>query len=256
MYQLPQMYFRGLAVDQLPDDADYSGGILETMRCHNKGLPLWSFHRARLERSGVLDEACLGEIEQSTLKLTAGCRWPEAIARLRVGSVRGQQCWDLVLRPLIETAEGQVGTSLFPCSTSLPIGSNSNQGCKTLLRNRYNAAKAELPVGQFLDGLMLDSAGRVIETLRCNILARFGGKWMTPSLHRCGVHGVMRQWLSSHIHWQEEDMGLSELCEADELALCNSVRGVLPVVEVIGYKNWPVGVETRKLQKLILDKLW
>ncbi|AWF81731.1 hypothetical protein BTJ40_13340 [Microbulbifer sp. A4B17] len=256
MGPLPQMYARGLAVDQLPDDADYADGILETMRCHNKSLPLWSLHRARLERSGMLDKACLGDIEQSTLKLAAGCRWPEAIARLRMGIVSGRKFWDLTLRPLDMGSEWQLGVRLFPCSTSLPIGGNSNQGSKTLLRNRYNTAKAELPVGQFLDGLMLDSAGRVIESLRCNILARYGREWVTPALHRCGVHGVMRQWLLGQIHWKERDMDLTELCEADELALCNSVRGVLPVVEVIGYKNWSVGSETRRLQKLILDKLW
>ncbi|WP_444931297.1 aminotransferase class IV [Microbulbifer sp. SSSA002] len=256
MDQLPQMYFRGLAADQLPGDADYAGGILETMRCHNKSLPLWSLHRARLERSGVLDKAGLGDIERLTLELAADCPWPEAIARLRTGLVDGQRCWDLTLRPLDLTAEAQVGAKLFPCSTRLPIDSNSNQGCKTLLRNRYNAAKAELPEGQFLDGLMLDSAGRVIESLRCNILARFGRDWVTPALHRCGVHGVMRHWLLPHLHWQERDINLSELCGADELVLCNSVRGVLPVIEIIGYKNWAVGSETRRLQKLILDKLW
>ncbi|MCO1333989.1 aminotransferase class IV [Microbulbifer sp. OS29] len=256
MHQLPQSYLRGRTVDQLPLDADYVDGILETVRCHNGSLPLWPLHRARLQRAGVLGGAYLAEIEQATLMSAAACPWAGAIARLRIGSIEGKACWDLAFRPLEMTREEQVGTRLFPCSTTLSVNGNLNLGCKTLARNRYNAAKAELPDRQCLDGLMLDSAGRVVESLRCNILARFGKEWVTPNLQRCGVRGVMREWLFSHTFWQVRDMDIAALCRADELALCNSVRGVLPVVEIVGYKTWSVGPETQRLQKLIVEKLW
>ncbi|GAB2898620.1 hypothetical protein GCM10027180_30710 [Microbulbifer echini] len=107
-----------------------------------------------------------------------------------------------------------------------------------------------------MDGLMLDSEGRVIESLRCNLLARFGDAWVTPSLQRCGVRGVMLDWLHGRIQWQERDMDIRALCGADELALCNSVRGIMPVIEIIGHKSWPIGAGVQGLQHLIVESLW
>ncbi|MFS1525606.1 aminotransferase class IV [Microbulbifer sp. 2304DJ12-6] len=256
MFQLPQFFLRGQAVPRLVPDSDYTDGILETMRCRNGSLRLWSLHRARLIRSTSLDQDLLAEIDRSIPHLATQSIRGEAIVRLRIGLVDGHKCWDLSFFPMMHSMEAELGVHLFPCNTHLPISELMNSGCKFLCRSRYNAAKAELPDGERLDGLMLDSAGRVIESLRCNLLARFGGTWVTPNLQRCGVRGVMRAWLSDWIGWQERDMDIHLLCGADEVVLCNSVRGVLPVVEIIGFKNWSIGAGARRLQQLIGEELW
>ncbi len=240
----------------LPGDGHYKDGILETMRCHNGRLPLWPLHRERLARSLGLGELSLDEIAQCILHLVAKLGHKMAIARLRVGLLGGEWCWDLSFLPLQPTVEAELGVRLFPCKTDLPVSQSWNSGCKYLCRSRYNRAKSELPMGECLDGLIFDSEGRVIESLRCNLLVRFGDIWVTPNLQRCGVRGVMRDWLSSRIQWQERDMDIQDLCEAEEVALCNSVRGVLPVVEIIGHKRWPIGAGVRGLQYLIVETLW
>ncbi|USD19738.1 aminotransferase class IV [Microbulbifer variabilis] len=243
-------------MQSLPADESYEDGILETMRCHNRRLPLWPLHRERLARNAGFDELLLKEIDQCIPRLVEQLNQKMAIARLRLGSVGGEWCWDLSLLPLNLTAETELGVRLYPCKTYLPLSKSRNLGSKLLCRNRYNKAKSELPDGERIDGLMLDSEGRVIESLRCNLLARFGNTWITPDLHRCGVRGVMRDWLSSEIQWQERDLEIRDLSGADEVALCNSVRGVLPVVEIIGHQRWPIGAGVRGLQHLIMETLW
>ncbi|QFT54697.1 aminotransferase class IV [Microbulbifer sp. THAF38] len=256
MSKLPQLFLRGHPVQSLPEDELYKDGILETMRCHNGKIPLWPLHRERLARALGLGESLLADIDQCVPLLAAQRGHKMAIARLRVGLIDGQWCWDLSFLPLQPTEEAELGVHLFPCKTHLPVSQRWNSGCKFLSRSRYNRAKSELPEGDYLDGLMLDTEGRVIESLRCNLLARFGDGWITPNLERCGVRGVMRDWLSSRIQWQERDMDIRDLCGAEEIALCNSVRGVLPVVEIVGHKRWKIGSGVRGLQQLIMETLW
>ncbi|WP_323844447.1 aminotransferase class IV [Microbulbifer magnicolonia] len=256
MTELPQFFCRGLAVASLPQDHVYDLGLLETMRCQHGSVPLWALHRARLQRGGHLSVALLAEVDRAVRKIAANCPSASAKLRLRWGLVDAEERWDLSLLPLEPTPELTQGARLFPCATRLESPDSANLGCKTLRRTRYNRARSELPAGEPTDGLLRDSRGWVIESLRCNLLARISGTWVTPDLSRCGVRGVMRDWIARHIELSEMNLDLESLCQADEVALCNSVRGVMPVTELIGYRNWPIGPETRKLQQLIAEELW
>lgn len=268
---LPQFFLNGSPVDALPPDSIYSDGLLETMRCQGGRLPLWPLHQQRLLRSGRVSEANLERIGDVLRLVGAQCPEEAARARLRWGLVEGVAQWDLSLLPLGNTPELVRGVRLFPCSTELLpwatgiAGSlareTANPGCKRLERTRYNRAKSELPAGEDCDGLLLDDGGRVIESLRCNLLVFTGGIWLTPDLSRCGVRGVMRDWLAGQATLREADLTLDALCSADEVALCNSVRGVLPVRELIGRRAWSVDEEgsipaTRRLQQLVTELLW
>jgi len=250
MNQLPQFFLGGTTATSLPADDAYSDGFLETMRCQSGRVPLWPLHRARLLRSGRVAEAEIAGIEAFLPGIAAACPEDSAKVRLRWGFIGGRPQWDLSLLPLEPAPELQRGVRLFLCRTRLPALETANPGCKLLRRTGYNRASAELPAGEPCEGLLLDSEGRVIESLRCNLLARIGGAWVTPDLRRCGVRGVMRDWLGSRIPLREMDMDLDALCAAEEVALCNSLRGVMPVRELIGRRTWPIGPETRRLQQL------
>ncbi|MFC6631743.1 aminotransferase class IV [Microbulbifer taiwanensis] len=256
MPQLPQLYSLGRAVNALPEDCVYRDGLLETMRCQRGCLPLWALHRQRLQRSGRVNAVDLDRIEAFLLAVAANCPEDAAKMRLRCGAVEGRWQWDLSLLSLESTPELEQGVMLFPCSTRLRTLNTANPGCKSLLRTGYNRAKDELPVIGLCDGLMRDTAGRVIESLRCNLLVWLGDGWVTPNLGRCGVRGVMRDWLADRVPLQEVDMDLESLCAGMEVALCNSVRGVMPVRELIGHCRWSIGPETRRLQQLITERLW
>lgn len=258
MPKLPQFYDGRAAVSSLPPDRVFAAGLLETMRCQNGAVPLWLRHRDRLARSGLVTDAELAGIGEFVRSVAA--QYPDGATklRLRYGNRDGRRAWDLSLLALEPTPELLSGARLYPCTTRLAIEESANPGCKTLQRTRYNRAKSEVSLGSGSDwdGLMLDTDNRVIETLRCNVLLWSGSDWLTPDLHRCGVRGVMREWLGSHIPLREMDMDLKTLGGARELAICNSVRGVIPVRELIGYKHWAPGPETRRLQQLIAEELW
>lgn len=256
MSALPLFFLCGKAAASLPMDDDYSDGLLETMRCEPGRLPLWPLHRARLLRSGQIPSADMVQIDAFLPQIAAACPEKSAKARLRWGTVDGRPQWDLSLLPLGPTPELEQGARLYVCNTRLQILETANPGCKRLQRAGYNRAKAELPAGEPCDGLLLDAEGRVIESLRCNLLAWLDGGWVTPDLRRCGVRGVMRDWLGSRIPLREADMDLETLCAAQEVALCNSLRGVMPVRELIGRHSWSLGPEARRLQVLVAEHLW
>ncbi|WP_346836453.1 aminotransferase class IV [Microbulbifer sp. SAOS-129_SWC] len=256
MSTLPQFHADGAPVPSLPADAAYSGGLLETMRCQRGRVPLWPLHRARLERSGQIDSATLDTIEAAVSAIARDCPAEAAKLRLRLGLLEGQSHWDLALTPLEPTPELTLGVRLFPCETRLLASETANPGCKSLQRAGYNRAKGELPQLDRCDGLLRDDSGRAIESLRCNLLLYRGNRWLTPDLSRCGVRGVMRDWLGARISLAGVDVQWQALLAADEVALCNSVRGVLPVVELLGERRWAVGPQTRRLQQLIAEELW
>ncbi|MCW8127179.1 aminotransferase class IV [Microbulbifer halophilus] len=255
MSKLPLYLQDGVATEALPPDPSIDDGLLETMRCQNGAIPLWPLHRARLARSGVLTAGELDAIEQPLQRFVVTCPPGAARARLRIGRLAGRRYWDLTLAELGQAPGLQRGVRLFPCDERLPVGKSANPGCKFLQRARYNRAGEELPADAD-DGLMRDSEDRAIESLRCNLLVRLDGRWLTPLLDRCGVRGVMRDWLGRRIPLEEVDIPLERLLGAEELALCNSVRGVLPVRELIDHRDWTPGEETRRLQRLIAEELW
>lgn len=161
-------------------------------------------------------------------------------------------------RPAYPAANAEQGVRLFPCATRLaeqPLLA----GMKHLNRLEQVLARAEWCDAEHAEGLMLDTAGRVIEGVYSNVFLLKDGILLTPDLCRCGVAGVMRAELlaqaeSLGMRCEVRDISLDELLAADEVFLCNSLYGVWPVSGLQGH-GWPVGPLTRKLQAIALDLL-
>lgn len=146
---------------------------------------------------------------------------------------------------------GDHGVRLFPCVTRLaeqPLLA----GLKHLNRLEQVLARSEWQDSTFAEGLMCDTSGRVIEGVYSNLFLIKNDVLITADLRRCGVAGVMRAELlaqaqTSGIVTQIRDIEMSDLQQADEVFVCNSVYGVWPV-QGFALLNWPVGPLTRKLQ--------
>jgi 4-amino-4-deoxychorismate lyase len=149
------------------------------------------------------------------------------------------------------------GVRLFPCSTRLaeqPLLA----GLKHLNRLEQVLARAEWQDPAFAEGLLCDTSGRVVEAVFSNLFLFRAGTLVTPSLERCGVAGVMRAELleragEAGVPVAVRDIQLSELLQADEVFLSNSLYGVWPVREFQGHA-WPIGAVTRKLQALSTEQ--
>ncbi|AQQ67736.1 hypothetical protein Mag101_08860 [Microbulbifer agarilyticus] len=279
----------------VPDSA-YQFGVLETMRAGHGKIPLWPLHRARLQRSASPLPETLSAIDQSLAQVVSRTRsWPEgARVRLRYGVRQGvnadKPMWDLCMEPLERVSPWGNGVLLGLCRTRLTsdatqspftphlrsLGGGSEhtglRGCKLLVRDVYKRAAAEWPARSaggkpLLEPVLLDSAGAVIEGTRSNLLLRIGSDWITPRLDQFGVRGVMLHWLAGQVQIGEDTLYPTDLASANELAICNSVRGVIPArllastpegSQMDSQAQNPVhpGRGVSMLQALISEELW
>jgi 4-amino-4-deoxychorismate lyase len=131
-------------------------------------------------------------------------------------------------------------------------------GLKTLNRLEQVLARTEWNVGRILEGLMLDTGGRLICGTMSNVFIATESALVTPAITRCGVSGIMRGQVISllqaaGIDCAVRDISTDELFGADEVFLTNSQLGVLPVSRC-GDHEWSVGACTRQAQALAAAK--
>lgn len=107
---------------------------------------------------------------------------------------------------------------------------------KTTIRSVYDAAWRVAEQQGAFDQLFCNSAGQLSEGGRSTVFVKLAGCWYTPPLSAGVLPGVMRAVLLDDPAWhaQEKILTLDDLRAADEVIVCNSLRGVLPAQIV-----WP-----------------
>jgi len=242
---------------------NYGHGLFETMRLSAGHLPLWHYHRERLgigaDRLGIaLDYSRLDTYLQQArdafpadgmlkLLLTAGLG-PRGYRQQSQASSYALQYFPL---PAVKESKA---VHLQRCQYALPHNAQL-AGIKHLNRLDQVLAAAELKDG--FDGLLLDVEGNVIEALSSNIFLFDGQNWLTPELNLCGVAGVMRRLLCEEIIpglGQKVAIGpieMDSLINAQEVFLCNGVRGIQPVCELEGLARWTLESSGSEAAKVI-----
>lgn len=257
-------------VDGKPQDSlslqdrglNYGHGLFETMRLSAGQLPLWTYHRQRLgigadKLSISLDSTRLEAYLQQALEAFPADGMVKLLLTAGLGP-RGYRhqnpssSYALQYFPLPRVTELKA-VRLQRCQYALPHNAQL-AGIKHLNRLDQVLAAAELKDG--FDGLLLDVEGKVVEALSSNIFLFDGQNWLTPELDLCGVAGVMRRLLCEEIIpglGQQVAIGpieMDSLINAQEVFLCNAVRGIQPVSELTALANWSFessGVETAKV---------
>jgi 4-amino-4-deoxychorismate lyase len=110
-------------------------------------------------------------------------------------------------------------------------------GIKHLNRLENVLAASEFDANLIQEGLMLDYDNRIIECTRSNIFFIKNGQLHTPDLQRCGVNGVMRNYIlqcarDKGIQTVIRDISMDEGSRMDEAFVSNSLIGVWPVVRL------------------------
>lgn len=128
--------------------------------------------------------------------------------------------------------QGREGIAVTGCRHPLSINPVL-AGIKHLNRLDQVMASAELEP-PWEEGLMCDTDGRLVEGTRSNIFLVQDGCLRTPTLTRCGVAGILRgevlRLAADHdLSAEVIDTGPESLLAADEIFVCNSVAGILPV---------------------------
>jgi len=98
---------------------------------------------------------------------------------------------------------------------------------KSTIRERYDAAwKAADAEGAF-DKLFFNERGELTEGGRSNVFIRTNGVWITPPLSTGILPGVMRAVMIDAWGAQERIVTRDMLLAADEIVVCNSLRGAM-----------------------------
>ncbi|KFC62224.1 aminodeoxychorismate synthase component I [Massilia sp. LC238] len=103
---------------------------------------------------------------------------------------------------------------------------------KTSVRSRYNAAWRAAEAQGAFDALFFNERGELTEGGRSNVFLRFGSEWITPPLSSGLLPGVMRGVLLRAPAWRASEQLITRemLAEADDIVVCNALRGPLRAV--------------------------
>mgnify|MGYP002737202822 FL=1 len=107
---------------------------------------------------------------------------------------------------------------------------------KTTRRAAYDAGWQQAEQQGAFDSLFFNTEGCLLEGGRSNVFVRFGSEWHTPPLSLDILNGVMRRAvLADSQHYLntarifERRITQAQLRQADEIVLCNALRGLIRV---------------------------
>ncbi len=243
----------------------YGHGLFETMRVEHGTIPLWQLHRQRLKTGAVklgieVDDLLLEDYLQTALRDAPAHSVLKLLVTAGEGdrgyaqSGREQPNYLFQRSKLPSMPEIPAGIAVWPCQQRLAVNP-ALAGIKHLNRLEQVLARAEQPVSRFAEGLMLDHDDYLVEGIASNLFCRKGNQWLTPTLDRCGVAGVMREYLLSTHAVIQCRLQLNDLADVDELFLCNAVYGIRPVVSVEGVGDWEVGQQTLEWKQQLGEEI-
>ncbi|MES2991246.1 MAG: aminodeoxychorismate synthase component I [Pseudomonadota bacterium] len=179
-------------------------------------------HLARLGRSA----AALGfALDADAVRAALHAFSAPGVTRLRLALAHHGR-FELTHSPLAALPPGPV--RLLIADHALPE-SNPLAAHKTTLRRAYDAGVRAAEAAGAFDSLFFDAAGRLVEGGRSSVFVRVDGEWRTPPVGDGALPGVMRGVVLDDPGWgvREGSVTRSDLARAEEIVVCNALRGVL-----------------------------
>lgn len=222
-------------------DVDPGFTLFETMKLERQpdgavlALRLYA-HLARLARSAAaLGFAFDADAAVAALRGELDAAQAEASDawRLRLdlsfdGALRTKRAPMMPLAAELLDTQQRVGLCL--ASQRLPA-QDALRAHKTSHRQLYDQAIAIAEAAGAFDALFLTEDGRVAEGARSSVLVRQGDVWWTPPVADSALPGVMRADLLASgldgLPVRERSLRWPDVAAANELAVCNALRGVL-----------------------------
>lgn len=270
--QLPCTWVNGVEQENVPANdrgLSYGDGLFETVAVVAGRPLLLEQHLARLER-GLQSLKFPSETLSQVKRDLAALVLPEtAVLKITVTRGVGQRGYALPMltaatRILTITAAPDFtgrqaeGVKLHHCEYRLPHNPVLAQ-IKHLNRLDQVMARSEWSDPSIAEGIVCDVEGYVVEGTMSNILWFKEGIAYTPLLDKCGVRGVMLDYLLYHLQQLKIEVKqgrylTDELLSADEVLVCNSLIGIWPVV-AISDAQFSIGTMTRQLQDVLKKEL-
>lgn len=224
----------------------YGDGCFETLRVVCREPILWEAHLERLRHAcSVLQlPTDFGALQREVEALLNSNALTNAILKVTItrgtggrgyAPPRAAECSRILQLFDYSSPDTERGARAVLCNHRLSANKQL-AGIKHLNRLDQVLASAQIPP-DFDEGLCMDQDGNLIEGCRSNLCIVLDGKILTPALTRCGVEGVMLNYLTREFAQRELTLSRSEITlpmlkAAEEVFLCNSVFGVWPLVEL------------------------
>lgn len=247
----------------------YGDGLFETMAVRNGKIHLWDAHWERLtlgcEKLSInLPNKEIFDNEIALLTKNKDDNQDQYIVKLIVTRGIGERGYRYAEKqnitrilashpwPKYPDSFQSKGVAVRYCETILSKNSKL-AGLKHLNRLEQVLARNEWDSDEFQEGLMLTDDGHVVDGTMSNVFAIKENMLFTPELSLCGVTGVMRKTVIQiakklGLPVYEKKFTKSELEQADELFLTNSLFGIWPVSVIAKTRFTKVGDITKQLQ--------
>ena len=244
-------------VDPMDRGLAYGDGVFETLLVHDGAPVWWQAHWQRLQRGAerlgfnAPDE---GAVRGHAMALLADAP-PRGVLKLivtRGGAARGYapspQGEPTVVLSVHPAPVDPGPVALRWCELRWSLQSRL-AGVKHLNRLEQVLARAEWTDPAIFEGLVLEAGGAVASATAANVFARRNEEWLTPPVESCGIAGLMRDWVLAHAPGARvATFSPADLLAADEVFLCNAVRGILPVRRIDG-RVWEAWAATTALRR-------
>ncbi len=171
-----------------------------------------------------------------------------------------QQSWHRVIHPRLMPINNLAYQGIACWWQACP-GSNPEPANKHLNRLSQILASQGCPAN-FYEALQYNAKGEVNEGIARNVFWYSQGHWYTPSLKTGALAGVMRRQLLNYLTTAsviETQAGLTELKQAEEVFVCNSLQGIWPITSLEDASgclaSWPIGPHTQQLMAVFHPQL-
>ena len=221
----------------------YGDGCFTTARVRQGKIELENLHIARLVLSceRLLLQADLQCIEQSLAVLQQQYLQVNGTLKVLISRGEGQRGYSLPEHPADvwvffypqaqETLGAEYHYEIIQSGVlEQTIGLTMPQlvGVKSLNRLEQVLLKQEADQAGWLEALVTDVQGRVVEGVSSNCFILINNTWITPQLGYNGVHGVMRAEILSrmqqhNIACEQRDIDAAEIADIQSLFFCNAL---------------------------------
>ena len=209
-------------------------GIFETMRVENRQCRLLDLHLGRLKTSAQALNLPLPDDGETRIRQYIA-DLPDGLFRLKAELVS-----DGLILSHATTAELPAPQRIIPAPQPLPRRDYLRR-FKTTRRALYDQAWQTAETQGAFDSLFFNSDDLLLEGGRSNVLIKYQGQWLTPSLDLDILNGVMRQAV---LQQPQTYLGADAVIEthitrdmlehAEEIRLSNALRGVFEADLVYG----------------------
>lgn len=200
--------------------------LFETMYAtHEEGYRYLHRHLARLQNSAAyfefkfVRENIVGALQDYQQHFASGKEYRVKLSLKPNGDIVIQHA---ELRALVQPV--RIFLSPQVCATTPVFLAH-----KSTHRALYDRAWQEAEKQGGFDSLFCNAAGNITEGGRSNVFIKLAGKWYTPPLSDGVLPGIMRGVLLEDTQLQavEKSLSLQDLQQADEILVCNALRGAL-----------------------------